>query len=207
LRTDVAKGLRYVFGHPHLRWIAACTAMSNLFSSMTTAVFIVYAVRRLDLSAGAIGAVFAIGNVGALIAAATIRRLTASVRLGRLILGGIGLSVGQLLIPLAPRDNAVPYLIVAFATFSFGGVVYNVSQGSYRQAITPDRMQGRMNATMRFVVWGTLPIGSFIGGVLAGVTGLRTTLWVAAIGGIAAVLPIALTSVRSIESIPEPVSG
>jgi MFS family permease len=198
--------LRYVFGHPHLRWIAACTAISNLFGAMTT-VFIVYAVRQLDLSAGAIGAVFAIGNVGALIAAATVRRLTASVRLGRLMLVGIGMSVGQLLIPLAPRDNAVPLLILAFATFSFGGVIYNVSQGSYRQAITPDRMQGRMNATMRFVVWGTLPIGSFVGGVLAGVIGLRTTLWVAAIGGVAAVLPIALTSVRSIERIPEPVSG
>jgi MFS family permease len=123
------------------------------------------------------------------------------------MLVGIGMSVGQLLIPLAPRDAAVPFLILAWATFSFGGVVYNVSQGSYRQAITPDRMQGRMNATMRFVVWGTMPIGSFIGGVLAGVIGLRTTLWVAAIGGIVAVLPVALSSVRSIERIPEPVSG
>jgi MFS family permease len=205
LRTDVAAGLRYVFGHPHLRWIATSTALSNLFSSMNTAVVVVYAVRVLDLSAGAIGAVFALGSIGALIAAAIVNRLTARVRLGHAILLGISMGVGQVLIPLAPTASPLPFLIIAYATFSFGGVIYNVSQGSYRQAITPHRMQGRMNATMRFVVWGTLPIGAFIGGVLAGPIGLRPTLWVAAIGGMTAVLPIALTSVRRLERIPEPV--
>ena len=63
-----------------------------------------------------------------------------------------------------------------------GQVVYNVSQVSLRQAITPDAMLGRMNATMRFVVWGTMPIGAVIGGILGGAIGLRETLFVAAIG-------------------------
>jgi MFS family permease len=206
LRADIAAGLRFVFGHRHLRWIAACTATSNLFSAMTGAVIVVYSVRRLGLSAGAIGAVFALGNVGALLAAAVVRRLTSRFRLGRLIVVGIAISsAGGILIPLASRDFAALLLIVSFAAFSFGGVVYNVSQGSYRQAIAPDRMQGRMNATMRFIVWGTLPIGSFIAAVLGTTIGLRPTLWVAAIGQLTAVLPVALTSVRSIERIPEQV--
>ncbi len=47
---------------------------------------------------------------------------------------------------------------------------------SLRQAITPKRMQGRMNATMRFLVWGTIPIGSLLGGALGTVIGLRETI-------------------------------
>jgi len=58
----------------------------------------------------------------------------------------------------------------------FGSVVYNINQVSLRQAITPHRMQGRMNATMRFMVWGTMPIGSFLGGILGNTIGLRPTL-------------------------------
>jgi MFS family permease len=203
VRSEVAQGLRYVFGHVHLRWIAACTATSNFFSSMTLAVVVVYAVRVLDLSAGAIGLIFAVGNVGALIAAVVVRRLTTNVRLGLLIVASIGFGgAAGILIPLAPHNAPAPFLIGSYIAFSFGGVVYNVSQGSYRQAITPHRMQGKMNATMRFIVWGTMPLGSFIGGVLGSTIGLHPTLWVAALGGATAVLPVALSSVRSIERIP-----
>ena len=55
----------------------------------------------------------------------------------------------------------------------FGGVVYNVTQVSLRQAITPERLQGRMNSVMRFIVWGVMPLGSLIGGALASTIGLR----------------------------------
>jgi hypothetical protein len=64
-------------------------------------------------------------------------------------------------------------------------------------------MLGRMNATMRFVVWGTLPIGSLVGGALGEAIGLRPTLWVAAAGGAFAVVPLLLSPVRSLRSIPE----
>ena len=73
-----------------------------------------------------------------------------------------------------------------------------------RQAITPLRMQGRMNATMRFMVWGTIPIGAFLGGVLGNTIGLRPTLWVSAIGSCLPFLPVLFSPVRSLERIPEP---
>jgi MFS family permease len=206
LRSEIAAGLRFVFGHPHLRWIAMATGTSNLFGAMNNAVLVVYAVRRLDLSPGTIGLIFGIGNAGALVAAAAMNRLTAHVRLGRVIVAGMAVGVcGSLLVPLATRSTAVPIWITAFVALTFGVVVYNVSQASYRQAITPPRMLGRMNATMRFVVWGTMPIGSFIAGVLGETIGLRPTLWIAAIGSTTALLPLVLSSVRSLERIPEPV--
>jgi hypothetical protein len=85
---------------------------------------------------------------------------------------------------------------------SFGSVVYNVNQVGLRQAITPLRMQGRMNATMRFMVWGTIPLGAFLGGVLGNSIGLRQTLWVAAVGSCLPFLPVLLSPVRSLRAIP-----
>jgi hypothetical protein len=74
---------------------------------------------------------------------------------------------------------------------------------SLRQAIAPERIQGRMNAVMRFLVWGTLPLGSLAGGALASSVGLRETLWIAAIGGTLTFLPVLLSPVRSLRVIPE----
>jgi predicted MFS family arabinose efflux permease len=79
--------------------------------------------------------------------------------------------------------------------------MYNITQVSLRQAITPRRLQGRMNATMRFLVWGTIPLGAFTGGLLGSTVGLRTTLWVAAGGGVLALIAPVLSPVPRIRSI------
>src|SRR5262249_40601802 len=71
LGREIREGLRYVLGHRTLRLIAGSTATSNFFSSMSMAVFLVYAVRERDYSAGVVGLVFTIGNLGALFAAVT----------------------------------------------------------------------------------------------------------------------------------------
>ena len=62
-----------------------------------------------------------------------------------------------------------------------------------------------MNATMRFIVWGTIPLGAIIGGMLGDLIGLHATIWVGAIGGMFAFLPVATSSVRQIVRMPEPV--
>ena len=86
---------------------------------------------------------------------------------------------------------------------SLSQVVYNVSQVSLRQAITPDRVQGRMKAAMRFLVWGPIPIGAALGGFLGGAIGLRETLFVGAIGSSFAFLFVLFSPVRSLRTIPE----
>ena len=65
-------------------------------------------------------------------------------------------------------------MLVAFIS-GITNPVYNVNQVSLRQAITPDRLQGRMNASMRFIVWGTIPLGALLGGGLGEALGLRPT--------------------------------
>jgi MFS family permease len=87
--------------------------------------------------------------------------------------------------------------------YSFGAVVYNINQVSYRQRITPDRLLGRMNATMRFLVWGTMPLGGLIGGVLGQTVGVRETVWIGAICGMFAFLPVFFSPLRNARELPE----
>ena len=72
-----------------------------------------------------------------------------------------------LFIPLAPVGNAACSCSAGLRVSGFANVVYNITQVSFRQAITPERIQGRMNSVMRFIVWGTIPLGQLVGGALA----------------------------------------
>jgi MFS family permease len=204
MKRQIGEGLRYVFGHPLLRPITFCTATSNLFGPMAVAILILFAVRVLDLTPGAIGIIFAIGNAGFLAAAFLSGRIAKWFGLGPTIIGSaVVFSISGLLLPLATASTAWVVIIATVVLQGFGSVVYNINQVSLRQSITPERMQGRMNATIRFVIWGAIPIGSFLGGVLGGTIGLRPTLWVAGIGGLFAFLPPLFSPVRHLREIPD----
>ena len=95
-----------------------------------------------------------------------------------------------------------PILAVAQLVGSFAGTTYKIIQLSLRQAIVPERLQGRMNATMRFIVWGTMPLGALLGGALGEVLGLRTTLIGAALGCLVAPLWVLLSPVRAVREQP-----
>jgi MFS family permease len=203
LRRDIREGLRYVLRHRLLRSIAASTATSNLFNSMLYAIVILYMVRSLHFRPALVGLVFACGNVGFLLGALTSSRWVGRLGLGSTIVASSALGgFGALLIPLAPRATAVPFLIASQLLVGVAIPIYNINQVSLRQAICPDRLQGRMNATMRFMVWGTMPIGAVTGGGLGKLIGLRPTLWVAAVGGCFAFLWVLLSPVRSLAGVP-----
>lgn len=203
---QVKEGLNWVLGNPTLRWIAACTGTGNFFVNGLFAIFVLYAVRSLHLSSVEVGAVFAVGSVGSIVGALVANRLQRRLGVGRAILfTSVGFSLGGIAVPLAPRSAPLPVLMAGFAVMSFGSVAYNITQVSLRQAITPERLQGRMNAAMRWVVWGTIPIGTLLGGALAQSVGLRPALWVCAIGGLPTFLFVSLRPVRSIVTMPEPV--
>jgi MFS family permease len=205
LRTELREGLAYVLKHPYLRPQAICTGTSNFCSNLAFSILLVYAVRELGMSAAVIGIVFALSNVGWLVGAAAAGPIGRVLGVGRATLGAAFLfGPAMLLVPLAPQSFPEPFLIVAFALTGFGSVVYNIQQVSLRQAITPERMQGRMNSVMRFLVWGTIPLGALAGGALGSTIGLRETLFVGAALGSLTFLPILLSPIRSLERIPEP---
>lgn len=187
----IREGLAWVLGHPLLRAIAGCTGTANLFGNVASAVFVLFAVRELGLTPALLGLVYAGGSVGGLAGALVAQRLGRRLGIGPAILASsLAFTVFYLAVPLMPDRAAVavPLLMLVFAFQGMGSTTYNITQVSLRQAITPDKLLGRMNASMRFVVWGTMPFGSFIGGILGAALGLRPTLWVAAVGGLLAVV-------------------
>jgi MFS family permease len=205
LRQEVGAGLRYVLGDRYLRGIAASTATSNFFSNVAFATFIVYAVRELHLTPLEIGLTFGLGNVGSIIGALTAQRIALRIGVGPAIVGAMALGgPGLLFIALAPREFAIPFLVTGAFLQGFGVVVYNINQLSFRQAITPMSMLGRMNATMRFVVWGTIPLGTILGGTIATVVGLQAAILVGAVGAFLALIPLLVTPVRTLREMPTP---
>jgi MFS family permease len=208
IRVEVAEGLRYVLDHEYLRYIAASTGLSNLFSNIAFGTFAIFVYRTLGLSAFTVGLIGGIGSIGFLVGALVAGRIAARIGVGRTILWSMILSgPAFLLSAFAQPETAVPVLIASGFLASFAGVVYNINQVSLRQAITPERIQGRMNATMRFLVWGTIPVGQIIGGIIAStVLGARGALVVGGVLGCFAFVPILVSSVRSLERIPTPVS-
>ena len=199
LRAELAEGLRYVFTHRYQRGMVASTAIANFFGQVIFSILIVYAVRELDLTAGTIGLVITIGSLGTFGAAFTAGRISERLGVGRTIaLAAFMFGPATLLIALAPKDAAIPLTVLSLLILTFGGVLYNITAISFIQAITPDRILGRANASRRFVVWGVIPLGAFVGGALASAIGLRETMIVGAGGGALAVVPILLSPVRSV---------
>ena len=207
LVPELKEGLAYVVRHPHLRAIAACTGSSNFFGSIGFTIALLYFVRTLHLSSFEVGFVFAVFGGGSIVGALAANRVQRAIGVGRaIVLPAVLFPIVSFSVPLAPRGFPLPVLVLGFLLGGYSQVAYNITQVSLRQAITPERLQGRMNASMRWIVWGTLPLGQLAGGALATAYGLRTALWVGAIGSLFTFLPVLLSPVRSIREMPEPVT-
>ena len=204
LRDELGEGLRYVFRNPYQRTMVVMTALSNFFGQVVFSILLVYAVRELDLSAGTIGVALAIGNLGTLASALTAKRIGERLGVGRtILLASCLFGPGTLLIAFAPEAYALPLIVLAMIVIGFGGILYNVTAISLIQAITPDRILGRANASRRFVVWGVVPLGGFTGGALASTIGLRETMVVGALGGLLTIVPILISPLRSVGKMSE----
>ncbi|WP_181771087.1 MFS transporter [Amycolatopsis pittospori] len=208
LLPQIAEGLRFVFTDTTLRSIVACTATANLFNGAFTAVQILFLNRDLGLSPATVGVVLAIGGIGGITGAIFANAITRRIGQARSIwLVPLLTWPFYLLLPLAAPGWRVLLFPVATMIAGFGIIVYNVAQVSYRQAVCPDRLLGRMNASVRFVVWGMLPLGGLLGGVLGEAIGIRGTLWVAVAGETAALLWVVFSPLRKLRDLPsEPIA-
>jgi len=184
---EIHEGLKLVWNNRTLLALAWLTGLWQILHHMQIAVLILFATRELGLSAGAIGLTYVFGGVGCVIASALAQRLSARFGVGPVIVHGLALTaLGWQMFGLisGPVWLATLVLGCAMLLFDFGAILYGINYLALRQAITPDRLLGRMTATMRFLTVAAAPLGSLAGGALATGIGLRGTLLTIGVLGI-----------------------
>jgi MFS family permease len=208
LRTQMAEGLRYVFGERYLRGIAVAAGLINLFGRMMVVVLPIYLVREVGYSPAAIGIVFALGAVGFLLGAALADRVVARIGIGlTIVIGGIVAAAAMLLFALPPASVAGPFIAAGMFVYGIGALNFTVANATLRQLMTPSKLLGRTTASMRLLVWVAQPIAALLGGVLASRIGLHTTLWIGAIGALSAPVILLSSGLASAQWHPTDVVG
>jgi MFS family permease len=203
LAREIGEGLKFVIGNRLLRSIAMCTGSSNLFGSVSGAVIFILLARQLHLSPGVIGLLTSLSAIGGLLGSLVASRFARMVGQGPAIwISALACAPSAFVAPFLHRNWTLGLYAVAQVLFWGAAVVYNITQVSFRQGLTPHDLLGRMNATMRFLVWGTMPLGAFLGGVLGATLGVRTTLLIAAIGGALAFIPVLFSPLRTMRELP-----
>jgi MFS family permease len=204
--AEIREGLSLVWNNATLRSLALVAAAWQILHHMQIAVLILFATRDLGLSAGALGLAYMAGGLGCVVAATFAERLARRFGVGPLIVYGLLLTAfGWQVFGVIRGSPLVATLAlgVGMLLFDFGAVLWGINYLSLRQAITPDRLLGRMTATMRFLAVAAAPLGSLAGGALATEIGLRPTLWVVgALGIVLAVVAMRWSPVRRHRRLP-----
>ncbi|MFI6323886.1 MFS transporter [Nonomuraea sp. NPDC050556] len=192
-RGSVMEGLRYVTGHPVLRLVAIAGATVMFTNGIWAIVQPLLLVRELGVSPAAYGLIVSATGAGGLVGAILAPRVVARVGNGMALYGS---AVLLMVIPLITAGTGPGWRLVLYpvgmALFSLVTLVLVVAQGSYRQAICPEHLRGRMNASLRFLMWGALPVGGVLGGLVAEALTIQQMLWLACFGSAAANLPYVL---------------
>ncbi len=185
LLHEIAEGIRFVFAEKLLRRIVATTGASNFFHVISMTMLPIFLLRELGLSPASMGIIFALGAVGGLFGAIATPHIVGRIGEARAIpVSALGFSLVAVFLPIAAMVPSVafPLLVAQGFVASFTVLLYNVTQVTFRQRITPPRLLGRMNASVRFVVWGVMPIAALLSGALGTWIGVVGTMWIGAIG-------------------------
>ncbi|CAN5178293.1 MFS transporter [soil metagenome] len=205
LVTEITEGMAFVVNEPLLRRIVLTTATTNLFGTLATTMLPVLVLRQLHISPAVFGVGISLGAIGGLLGAMFSARIAKLIGEGTAIpvsgvISGVAL-VGIALMPIFP-SAAIPIFVVSEFLFSFAVLVYNIAQVTFRQRICPPALLGRMNASIRFVVWGVLPIGGLTSGILSTAIGIEATIIIGAVGSVVACAFVVFSPLLGMRQLP-----
>ena len=191
---DIKFGIKYLYNHKILRRLVVTTASIGVCYSAATATTVLFIIKELGLAPRYFGVILTIQGLGALFGAIVAPR--ASKKFGRSIMMTLGITASSVLILIQGFSPNI-YVFVLLATL--GGFTisqWNILLMATYQTIIPNELYGRIHGTRRTLVWGLMPIGSLLGGVLAHFS-LRLPMYV---GGVIASV-IALSSIKFLLSV------
>lgn len=204
LWREIGEGWRLLRRRPELRAIARYAGSQQVGMNAMLAVYLLYLSRELRLGPAPIGLLVVAAGPGTLVGAVVAGPLGRRFGLGPTLVGSALLTgVGAGLIPLADGPRPVHLGLIAAGWFLLGlSAVYDILALSLRQAVTPERLRGRVNASMSVVFWGAMPIGALLGGLLGQAIGLRLALAAAAFATLLASLWVVCSPLRSLRELP-----
>lgn len=207
LAAEIREGLQFVVRHPLISRIAACTGGMNFSGMLIFTLMPLLVLRNLGLGPQGMGLIMAVGAAGGLLGAVAAPRLAARIGEGTVIpVCAVVSSVFLLLVPLSgivsESAASLALLLVSEFGFGFSVLVYNIVQLSMRQRVCPPRLLGRMNASIRFAVWGVMPLAALASGFLGENLGLVPTMLIGAAGSFLATAPVVFSPLRRMRTLP-----
>jgi MFS family permease len=194
MRDEIAEGVRWVFRHPLLRIQLVGLTVGGFGLLMTIPVILVYVYGTLHLTPGVTGAVFVLEGLASLVGFWLAPRVVRRLRLGNTMWASqVGMGLGIALVPLASFGQPVLLLALFLMLTGVSDSIQDLNQVTIRQSVTPDHLQGRMNATFRLFFWGSWSVASFVGGALASWIGAAPTIVIGGGMSVAAAALIALS--------------
>ncbi len=205
-RANVRAGIAYIRRSPIIRASLLATATINFFNFVFWALFFLYATKTLGVGAGLLGLVLGAASVGGVLGSIVTGRISRRIGVGpAFVAGSIVFPAPLVLVPLAGGSDwtIVAFLFAAEFLSGFGVMVLDITAGSIKAALVPDRLRARVAGAYMVVNYGVRPIGALVGGALGTWIGLRPTLWIASLGAIAGVLWLLPSPVLRLRELPE----
>ena len=202
----VKAGMSYLWHSPILRPALLATATINFFNFVFWALFFLYAIRSLGVSAGALGLVIGAASFGGVLGSVLTGRISRRLGVGpAFVLGCVLFPLPLVLVPLAggAEWKILAYLFTAEFLSGFGVMILDITFGSIKAALVPDRLRARVAGAYQVVNYGVRPLGALAGGALGTWIGLQPTLWIGALGAIAGVLWLIPSPFLKLRELPE----
>jgi MFS family permease len=203
LGPQLREGLAYVLREPILRKSAAWNGTANFFVIMVETLGPVFLIRTIHLRPAYVGVLLALGALGGVAGGLASKPLAARIGSARLCwLSMTVFTLPGLLIPVARPGWWVLLFAAGWMSWTFGSTLCATALTSYQQAACPAELRGRVSAVLRWIAWGTLPLGGLVAGALGGAIGVHVVLWIAVIGGCSSGLWLYMSPLRGMRDLP-----
>ncbi len=209
LGASIKEGFDVIRHHTVLRVCTAAAVLTSFFFSALTALVFLFLIRSCGMTSTEVGLVLMVGSCGALAGALLTGWLTARLGVGLTVVVALAVpALGYVGLANVHGHAAGSVVLAALAALvAFAGIpVFDITVISLRQAVTPDDLLGRVNATVRTAAWGTWSLGSLFGGALGSAIGIRPAVLVSAVLLFSPSLLLLFSPVRSVRKVEDGMS-